>query len=69
MMDKLLARGEELAAKAHAKTVQRVAQRLRALLRGGRISIEDLRVVITGRGIIQSWLNEPDVRFVAELLK
>jgi chromosome condensin MukBEF ATPase and DNA-binding subunit MukB len=69
MMENLLARGETLATEAQVKATRRTAQRMQAILRGARITLEDMQVMISGRGIIKYWLSAPEVRFLAELLK
>ena len=69
MMEKLLARGEDIAAQAQATQVQRVAQQLRTLFGTGAVTIEEAQVLVSGRGIIKRWLIDPSLRFLAGGLK
>ena len=69
MMEKLLQRGEALATEAQAKAAERAVQRLAALLKGARITVDEMEIMISGPGLIKYWLSEPEVRFLAELLK
>jgi len=69
MMDKLISRGQELAAQAQAQQVQRVAQQLRALLGSAAVTVEEAQVLVSGRGIIKRWLIDPSLRFLSGGLK
>jgi len=68
-MEKLIARGEQLASQAQARQVQRVAAQLRTLLGAAAVSVDDARVLVTGRGIIKRWLIDPSLRFLSGGLK
>jgi len=69
MMDRLIARGEQLASQAQARQVQRVAAQLRTLFGSAAVDVEDARVLVTGRGIIKRWLIDPSLRFLSGGLK
>lgn len=69
MMDRLIARGEGVAAEAQARQVQRVADQLRALFGSGAVDVQDARVLVSGRGIIRRWLIDPSLRFLTGGLK
>jgi DNA-binding protein YbaB len=69
MMDKVMSRGDELAAQAQAQQVQRVAQQLRALLGSAAVTVEEAQVLVSGRGIIKRWLIDPSLRFLSGGLK
>ncbi|HEX5257583.1 MAG TPA: hypothetical protein VFW35_02245 [Sphingomicrobium sp.] len=65
MMDRLISRGDELAAQAQAQQVQRVAQKLRALFGSAAVSVQEAQVLVSGRGIIKRWLIDPSLRFLS----
>lgn len=69
MMEKMLSRGQELAADAQAQEIQRIAQRVRALFGAGAVSTEETRVLVSGRGMIKRWLIDPSLRFLGGGLK
>ena len=69
MMERLMARGEELAREAEQQQVQLVAQRLRTLFGAAAVEVEGNQVLIGGRGAIKRWLTDPGVRFLAGALK
>jgi DNA-binding protein YbaB len=69
MMEKLIARGEQLASDAQAQQMQRVAQQLRALFGSAAVSVEEAQVLVSGRGIIKRWLIDPSLRFLSGGLK
>jgi len=69
MMDKVMSRGDELAAQAQAQQIQRVARRLRALLGSAAVTVEEAQVLVSGRGIIKRWLIDPSLRFLSGGLK
>jgi hypothetical protein len=64
MLANLLRRGEQLANEVTQKKVAEVAGRLRSTFGAAAISIEDSRVVISGRGVIRRWLTDPALRFI-----
>ena len=69
MMERLLQRGEELAREAQRRGLQRVAQKLKELLRGAAIEIGEAQVLVSGRGIVKRWLINPALRFFSGELK
>lgn len=69
MMDKLVARGEQIAAQAQAIQVNRVAQRLRAMFGSPAVTTEEAQVMVSGRGLARRWLTDPSVRFLGGGLK
>jgi len=69
MFSDLLRRGEQLAnERLHAK-VEDVAAQLRSILGRAAVSIDDTRVVISGRGVVKRWLTDPALRFIGWGLK
>lgn len=73
MMEKLISRGDELAAQAQAQAQaqqgQRVAQKLRALFGSVAVNVQETQVLVSGRGIIRRWLIDPSLRFLSGGLK
>ena len=69
MMERLFQRGEELAREAQRRGLQRVAQKLKELLRGAAIEIGEAQVLVSGRGIVKRWLINPALRFFSGELK
>ena len=65
MMRALLKRGEELARTAQADRIERIAGRLREIVRGGSIETGEARVIVSGRGLLKRWLIDPQLRFLA----
>ena len=63
MMEKLLRRGEQLAAEGQQKRLLKVAQQLRHVF-GGAVHFEQARVVVSGRGVMKRWLLDPSLRFL-----
>ena len=64
MMERLSARGEEIARRAQARTKVRVASGLRDLLGAAAVSIEETRVLVRGKRILARWLGDPALRFL-----
>jgi hypothetical protein len=64
----MLKRGEEIARAAQAKKVSAVAHRLRELLRNASITVDDSRVIVSGRGLLWRFLDDPDLRFLGGTL-
>ena len=64
MMSELLKRGEELAATAQRERTERIASRLRQLVGGVAIEVEEARVLVSGRGLLKRWLIDPQLRFL-----
>jgi len=69
MMERLLARGAEIGARAQARQVQRIALQLRIMFGSRSVSIDGAQVRVSGRGIFRRWLTEPSVRFLSGGLK
>jgi predicted NBD/HSP70 family sugar kinase len=69
MLAGLLSRGEELARDQLQKKVTDVAAQLRAIVGNAAVSVEDARVVISGRGIVKRWLTDPTLRFLTGAVK
>ena len=69
MMEKLIARGEQLASDVQAQQVQRVAQQLRTLFGSAAVNVQEAQVLVSGRGIIKRWLIDPSLRFLSGGLK
>lgn len=69
MMENLLARGEQIAAEAVARQVQRTAQQLRALFGSSAVAVDAAEVLVSGRGILKRWLVDPALRFLSGVLK
>lgn len=63
MMEKLVSRGQQLARDAEAVQVRRIARALRVLFGSAAVSVEETRVLVSGRGIFKRWLLEPGLRF------
>jgi hypothetical protein len=69
MMEKLLSCGERIARDAEARQVRRIAQGLRILFGSAAVSVEEARVLVSGRGMIKRWLLDPGLRFLGGGLK
>jgi hypothetical protein len=64
MMERLMARGEKIAAKRRKREVGRVAERMRTLLGSGPVDALEAQVLVRGRGLIKRWLYDPRLRFL-----
>ena len=64
MLANLLKRGDELARLQLQKKLLDVAAQLRAIVGSAAVSVEDSRVLISGRGIVKRWLIDPALRFL-----
>jgi hypothetical protein len=69
MMEALLKRAEELARIRQRRAISHVADRLKALLSASLVEVEDIRVIVRGRGIVKRWLIDPALRFLSGDLK
>jgi hypothetical protein len=69
MLSDLLRRGEALANERVQAKVANVAAELRSMLGNAAVSIEGLRVVVGGRGVVKRWLTDPALRFLGWGLK
>ena len=63
MMERLLARGEELANELQQKATERVAGVFRELVADASVEIQDGGVVVSGRDMLKRWLLDPTLRF------
>lgn len=64
MLANLLKRGDELARLQLQNKVLDVAAQLRAIVGSTAVSIDDSRVLISGRAIVNRWLIDPALRFL-----
>jgi hypothetical protein len=69
MIDRMIARAEQLAQDAQQRRLQQVARQLRAIFGSAAIEVEEARVLVRGRGIVKRWLIDPSLRFLAGGLK
>jgi hypothetical protein len=69
MMERMIARAEQLAHGAQQRRLQQVATQLRAMFSSTAIEVEEARVLVRGRGIVKRWLIDPSLRFLAGGLK
>ena len=69
MMEQLRKRGEEIARRAQATQVQRVAMHLRALFGSASVDVLDAQLLVRGRSIMKRWLYDPSLRFLLGELK
>ena len=64
MMEKLMARGGEIAREARQGALRNVAVEVRNVLRSAAIEVDEARILVTGRGIVARWFIEPRLRFL-----
>ena len=69
MMERLAARGGQLARGAQEQRVQKVTQQLRMIFGSAAVEVEEARVLVRGRGMIKRWLIDPSLRFLGGGLK
>jgi uncharacterized protein (DUF3084 family) len=69
MIERMIARAEQLAQDAQQRKLQQVATQLRAIFGSAAIEVEEARVLVRGRGIVKRWLVDPSLRFLAGGLK
>jgi hypothetical protein len=69
MIERMIARAEQLAQDAQQRRLQQVARQLRAIFGSAAIEVEEARVLVRGRGIVKRWLIDPSLRFLAGGLK
>jgi uncharacterized protein (DUF3084 family) len=69
MIERMIARAEQLAQDAQQRRLQQVATQLRAIFGSAAIEVEEARVLVRGRGIVKRWLIDPSLRFLAGGLK
>ena len=58
-------RAEDLVRAKQDAKVRAVARQLRSLFGSAAVEVEEARVLVRGRGIIQRWLIDPSLRFLA----
>ena len=70
MMSQLLKRGEELARAAQRERTKRIASRLKQLVGGIAIEVEEARVLVSGRGLLPglSYLAATDAAIASKRL-
>jgi hypothetical protein len=64
MMGRLIARGQEIARNAVETHARSIASELRELLGDVAVSLEETKVLVRGRRILQRWLADPALRFL-----
>jgi hypothetical protein len=69
MIERMIARAEQLAQDTQQRRLQQVARQLRAIFGSAAIEVEEARVLVRGRGIVKRWLIDPSLRFLAGGLK
>jgi hypothetical protein len=69
MMGALIRRVEILAAEKRREQVRRLAARMQELVGDESVETIDGRIVVSGRGILKRWLNDPALRFFSSGLK
>ena len=67
MMERLLARAEQIAAKAKKKRIDAIANTAREELAGVSIATTASGVVIRGKQLLERWLIDPALRFLGSL--
>jgi hypothetical protein len=65
MMQKLIARGQRIAAEVKARTIDRIAAQLGEQVRGVSVEAGSAGIELRGRRLLARWLNEPAMRFAA----
>lgn len=69
MMARLAARGAQLAKARQRAQVQRIAALLARNVAGAKVTAEETRVLLVGKGLIKRWLIDPQLRFLSGDLK
>lgn len=65
MMGELLRRGEARVRDRQRQKVQAVAAQLRAMFGSAAVEVDEMRVLVRGRGMIKRWLIDPSLRFLS----
>ena len=68
-MGDLTRRAEELARAEQQRKVAEIAERLKSLVRGASVQVEDAQILVSGRGLLKRWLTDPSLRFLSGGLK
>ena len=63
MNAKLMKRAEELARAAQRQKIREVADYLSSLLGSSAVNVEEARVIVSGRRLLQRWFGDPRLRF------
>ncbi|HEU5067482.1 MAG TPA: hypothetical protein VFT61_04780 [Sphingomicrobium sp.] len=68
MMEKLLARAEQIASTAQANRIEKIAQAAEEI---GGVSVLKTAtgVVLRGRKLLERWLLDPALRFIGSVLR
>jgi hypothetical protein len=69
MMNNLIERAEARAQAAQRRKIAEVAARLREIIRGASIEVEEARILVRGKGLVKRWLIDPSLRFLSGGLK
>jgi hypothetical protein len=67
MMEKLLARAEQIAAKAQANRIDAIARTAEDELAGVSILKTPTGVIIRGKQLLERWLVDPALRFLGRV--
>jgi hypothetical protein len=65
MMEALARRLEGIAKARQRETARAVANQLRTLLGGSLIEVDEMRVIVSGKGLVKRWLIDPALRFLS----
>jgi hypothetical protein len=65
MMEALARRLEDIAKARQRETARAVANQLRTLLGGSLIEVDEMRVIVSGKGLVKRWLIDPALRFLS----
>lgn len=68
MMERLMSRGQALAATVQARQVARLAAMMQSML-GSKAQVEGAKVVVSGRGLLERWLTNAGIRFLSSGFK
>ena len=69
MMGNLIKRAVERAQAAQRRQIMAVAARLREIIHGASIEVEEARILVKGKGLVKRWLIDPSLRFLSGGLK
>jgi hypothetical protein len=59
----MLKRANEIARARAKRRTGEVAERLKEILRGASIEVEESRILVSGRSLLKRWLTDPRLRF------
>jgi hypothetical protein len=60
---KLMKRAEEVARAAQRRKIREVADYLSGVLGTAAVNVEEARVIVSGRRLLQRWFGDPRLRF------